>query len=223
MILAAGRGERMRPLSDAVPKPLLVVGGKPLIAWHLESLARAGIARVVVNTSWHAERLQAALGDGTRFGIEIVCSYEGPQPLDTGGGIRNALAQLADPFLVVNGDVFCDLDLARLAVGARDSAQLLLVDNPPHRPDGDFTLRDGRVRETEPSAAGQRLTYAGIGVLRHALFEARAPGRFPLAPLLVAAARADRVGGLRHAGLWSDVGTPERLAALERELATRSG
>lgn len=219
MLLAAGRGERLRPLTDACPKPLLPVGGRPLIHWQLERLARAGFDRVVVNTSWLAERIAEELGDGARFGLAIELSYEGPEPLETGGGIQHALARLADPFLVVNSDVWCDVDLDALALGSTDLAQLVLVDNPPHHPQGDFALHQGRVRE--PGAP--RLTFAGIGVYRHALFAGSAPGRFPLAPLLRAAAARDQLAGHHHRGTWLDVGTPERLAALERMLAGGAG
>jgi len=215
MLLAAGRGERLRPLTDACPKPLLPVGGKPLIHWHLERLAHAGFARVVVNTSWLAERIAAELGDGSRFGLAVELSHEGPVALEAGGGIRHALERLDDPFLVVNSDVWCDADLAALGVDGADLAHLVLVDNPPHHPQGDFGLADGRVRD----GGDPRLTFAGIGVYRHALFAVRAPGRFPLAPLLRTAIAADAVSGQHHAGRWLDVGTAERLAALERELA----
>jgi MurNAc alpha-1-phosphate uridylyltransferase len=215
MLLAAGRGERMRPLTDSLPKPLLPVAGKPLIHWHLERLARAGVERVVVNGSWLAEQLWSELGDGARFGLAIERSYEGPEPLETGGGIRHALARLDETFLVVNSDVWCDLDPAVLALGAHDLAHLVLVDNPEHHPRGDFALAGDRVANGPPPL----LTYAGIGVYRRALFEPHAPGRFPLAPLLRVAADAQRVSGRHHRGRWLDVGTPQRLAALERELA----
>ena len=207
MLLAAGRGERMRPLTDALPKPLLPVAGKPLIEWHLERLARAGVERVVVNGSWLADQLRTALGDGARFGLAIEHSYEGPEPLETGGGIRHALAHLDETFLVVNSDVWCDLDPGTLALGGGDLAHLVLVDNPDHHPRGDFALVAGRVANAPPPL----LTYAGIGVYRRALFEPHAPGRFPLAPLLRAAADAGRASGQHHRGRWLDVGTPVRL------------
>jgi MurNAc alpha-1-phosphate uridylyltransferase len=215
MVLAAGRGVRMRPLTDACPKPLLPVAGRPLIEHHLLRLARGGFQRVVINTSWLGEQVRAALGDGARFGLALEYSHEAPEALETGGGIRQALDRLGDEFAVVNGDVWCDLDPGALALGPRDLAALALVDNPDHHPRGDFRLEQGRVR-----AAGEpRLTFAGIGRYRRALFEGHAPGRFPLAPLLVAAMQDDRVAGLHHRGEWLDVGTPERLAALEARLA----
>lgn len=215
MVLAAGRGLRMRPLTDAVPKPLLPVAGKPLLAHHLERLARSGFSRVVINTSWLGEQVSAALGDGARFGLALEYSHETPEALETGGGIRQALDRLGDDFVVVNGDVWCDFDPASLALATGDLATLVLVDNPEHHPRGDFTLNAGRVRE----GSDRRLTFAGIGRYRRALFERHAPGRFPLAPLLIDAMRDGRVAGVHHRGDWLDVGTPERLAALERFLA----
>jgi len=228
MLFAAGRGERMRPLTDATPKPLLPVGGKPLIAWQLERLAAAGIREVVVNTSHLAEQFPAALGDGSRWGLHLHLLYEGPEPLETGGGILNALPLLGDaPFVVVNGDVWCDVELASLPRKPAGLAHLLLVDNPPHHPRGDFALDgEGRVRRD-----GQpRLTYAGIGVFRTELFDdwqrvigslpARDanPPRFKLAPLLFAAIDAGHLSGQHHGGDWIDVGTPERLQQLDQRL-----
>ena len=221
ILLAAGRGERLRPLTDACPKPLLEVGGRPLIAYALERVRAAGIERVVVNTSWLASALHEALGDGADFGVEIEWSDEGEFALETGGGIRRALPLLSDPFLVVNADVWCDADLGALelgegAAGQRDVATLLMVENPPQHPHGDFVLDGGRLRAAR--AAEPRLTYSGLGIYRHALFAGLEDGRFPLAPLLVAAMRADRVGGVLHSGRWSDAGTADRLAALDRSL-----
>ena len=223
ILLAAGRGERLRPLTDACPKPLLEVGGKPLIVHALERVRAAGIARVVVNTSWLAAQLHAALGDGSGFGVEIEFSDEGEVALETGGGIRRALPLLSDPFLVVNADVWCDADLGSLelgegAAGQRDVATLLMVDNPPQHPKGDFVLDAGRLRVARGDEA--RLTYAGLGLYRHALFAGHQDGRFPLAPLLVAAMKQDRVGGVHHTGRWSDAGTADRLAALDALLET---
>lgn len=219
MILAAGRGERMRPLTDTTPKPLLPVAGKPLIGYHLERLARAGVHDVVINLSWLGDRIREGLGDGSQYGVRIRYSDEGPVALETGGGIFNALPLLGEePFLLVNGDVFTDVDFASLRLAPGDLGQLLLVDNPPHHPRGDFWLRDGRIGAGEGGGA-RRLTYAGISVLHPALFEGMAPGRFPLAPLLVRALEAGRLGGQHHQGRWIDVGTPERLAALDAELA----
>jgi MurNAc alpha-1-phosphate uridylyltransferase len=217
MILAAGRGERMRPLTDCTPKSLLPVGGKPLIQWHLEKLARAGCRKVVINHAWLGEQIEACLGDGTRFGVSISYSAEG-EALETAGGIAKALPQLGDaPFLVVNADIFTAADYAALlarrpALAAGVLAHLVLVGNPEHNPHGDFALVNGRVREE-----GQpRLTFAGIGVYHPALFDGiRAGTRGQLAPLLRAAMRDDRVTGELFGGLWADVGTPERLAHVD--------
>jgi len=224
LIFAAGRGERMRPLTDTVPKPLLPVRGKPLIQWHLENLAAAGVDEVVINTSWLADAFAPALGQGDRWGLRLHYSHEGEEPLETGGGMLHALPMLGDaPFVAVNGDIWCDYDLSLLPREPAGLAHLVLVDNPPHNPEGDFALgADGQVL----TAGEQRLTFSGIGVYRPALFNnwrtsigAAAgadltPPRFRLAPLLRAAMRAEAVTGERHAGLWTDVGTPERLADL---------
>jgi len=213
-ILAAGRGERMRPLTDHTPKPLLMVRGKPLIEWHLEKLSVAGVREVVVNLGWLGERLRAALGDGSRFDLRITYSEEGWPALETGGGLHRALPHLGDaPFLLVNGDVFTDLPFAPLlarGLAGGALAHLVLVPNPVQHPRGDFALVDGQVVDAEP-----RLTYSGIAVLHPQLFAGCAAGAFPLAPLLQRAMVAGRVSGERHEGLWSDVGTPERLQALQ--------
>lgn len=214
MILAAGRGERMRPLTDRTPKPLLPVGGKPLIEYHLEALAAAGVAEVVINLSWLAERIPPALGQGERWGLRIHYSYEGPQPLETAGGIRHALAQLGDePFLVVNGDVWTDYPLARLRA-PEGLAHLVLVDNPPHHEQGDFVLEDGVVRDGD----GARLTFSGIGVYRPELFAGLPPGPARLAPILRQAMARGAVSGEHYRGRWIDVGTPQRLAELDQQL-----
>jgi MurNAc alpha-1-phosphate uridylyltransferase len=216
MILAAGRGERMRPLTDTVPKPLLEVGGRPLVAYHLAALAAAGITDVVINHAHLGDRIERALGDGREHGVAIRYSAEPDGALETGGGIHRALPLLGDaPFVVVNGDVWCDFPLARLPEHPDGLAHLVLVDNPDHHPDGDFALVDGRVRARD----GAALTYSGIGVYDPALFTGCRPGRFPLAPLLDAAIARDRVGGERWDGRWVDVGTPERLRALDAALA----
>lgn len=214
MILAAGRGSRLRPLTDTTPKPLLEVGGEPLIAHHLRKLAAAGIREVVVNTGWLGTQLPAALGDGGAWGVSIAWSHEGWPALDTGGGIRNALPLLGDaPFLLVNSDVWSDIDYAGLVEepARKDLGRLVLVPNPPEHPDGDFGLRDGRV----DCAHAPRWTYAGLAVLRpEILGDAR--GGFPLAPLLREAARQKRLAGRLSMARWQDVGTPERLEALRR-------
>ncbi|MCE8004339.1 N-acetylmuramate alpha-1-phosphate uridylyltransferase MurU [Billgrantia ethanolica] len=220
MILAAGLGKRMRPLTDHCPKPLLPVAGKPLIVHHLERLAAVGIDEVVINISYRAEQIISALDDGHQFGVRIAWSHE-TQPLETGGGIRQALPLLGGaPFLLVNGDVWCEFDPLTLPALGGDLAHLVLVDNPTHHPDGDFHLdAAGRVHdEGEP-----RLTFAGLSLLDPALVADQSPGEFPLAPLLRAAMHAGRVGGTHHRGRWVDVGTPERLAELERELVGRQG
>lgn len=220
MLLAAGRGERMRPLTDHTPKPLLEVAGKPLIAWHLQRLAQAGIRDVVINLSWLGETIAAALGDGARHGVRIEYSREPWPALETGGGIRQALALLgADPFLLVNGDVYTDVDFTSLKLAPDDLAQLVLVPNPDHHPRGDFWLQGGRIGAT----GEQRLTYSGIALLRPELIAAAEPGRFPLLPWLLKALEAGKLGGQRHDGLWIDVGTPERLAELDARLRRVGG
>ncbi|MDO9453997.1 MAG: nucleotidyltransferase family protein [Stagnimonas sp.] len=213
-ILAAGRGERMRPLTDHTPKPLLSVRGKPLIEWHLEKLAAAGVREVVINLGWLGEKVEAHLGDGSRFDVSIRYSPEGWPALETGGGLHHALPLLgAEPFLLINGDVFTDLPFAPLrarGLQAGDLAELVLVPNPPQHPVGDFALVQGRVVDAEP-----RLTYSGIALMHPALFAGCHPGAFPLAPLLKQAMAAGAVAGSRHDGLWTDVGTPDRLKALQ--------
>ncbi len=222
MILAAGRGERLRPVTDRLPKPLLEVGGKPLLAWHLERLAAAGLREVIINVSHFADLIVARIGDGAAFGVAIAYSRE-QEPLETAGGIAHARARLGEaPFLLVNGDVYCECDFARLrgARLGRRLAHLVLVPNPAHRPQGDFSLASGSVG----NGAGTRYTYAGIAVMSPALVDGIEPGaRAPLAPLLRAAAEAGRIGGELYEGLWQDVGTAERLAALDALLAARDG
>ena len=220
MILAAGRGERLRPLTDRVPKPLLEAGGKPLIGWHLERLAAAGCREVVVNVSHLGEKIVERLGDGAGYGLRVALSRE-TQPLETAGGMALARALLgADPFLAVNGDVYCEIDLPRLlgvALGER-LAHLVLVPNPAHHPAGDFTLDAQRVG----NAAAPRYTYAGIAVIAPALFAGvEAGSKAQLAPLLRAAADRRQVSGEIFEGTWLDVGTLERLAALEAYLASK--
>jgi MurNAc alpha-1-phosphate uridylyltransferase len=221
MILCAGRGERMRPLTDATPKPLLAVGGKPLVQWTIERLVRAGILELVVNHAHLGEQVERTLGDGSRFGASIRYSPE-REALETAGGIANAASLLGQsPFLVVNGDIWCDFDyapLARRTLGPSILAHLVLVPNPPQHPGGDFALAGERVVEAD----GARLTFSGIGVYRPQLFSGVSPGaKAKLAPLLRAAIGGGAVTGERFAGEWHDVGTPERLAALDRELAAR--
>jgi MurNAc alpha-1-phosphate uridylyltransferase len=217
MILAAGRGERMRPLTDHTPKPLLPVGGKPLIAWHLEHLACAGFREIVINHAHLGAQIEAALGDGSRYGVSIQYSPEG-EALETAGGIANALPLLGDaPFLVVNGDVFCDYDFSQLARQPMDGvvAHLVLVDNPEQHPHGDFVLSAGRLVEE----GARRLTFSGIGVYRPELFAGVVRGsKAKLAPLLRAEISQARVTAEHYRGHWVDVGTPERLQALDQQL-----
>jgi MurNAc alpha-1-phosphate uridylyltransferase len=216
MLLAAGRGERMRPLTATTPKPLLRVGGKPLIVWHLENLARGGVTHVAINTSWLAAELHRALGDGRAFGLEIAWFDEGPEPLETAGGIQNALAFFGDePFAVVNADVYAELPLPPRVPAAGRLAHLVLVPNPPQHPRGDFALECGELR----LEGAQRYTFAGIATYHPALFATLAAGRRPLRPELARAAHAGLVSAEIYGGRWVDVGTPERLAALDASLA----
>ncbi|GAB4173038.1 MAG: nucleotidyltransferase family protein [Wenzhouxiangellaceae bacterium] len=210
MILAAGRGERMRPLTDRLPKPMLPVAGKPLIEHQVSRLTAAGITEIVINLGWLGDTIRDHLGSGEQFGARITYSIEPPGALETAGGIVHALPLLGTaPFLLVNADVLCDFDLSRLR-GRRPAGQahLVMVPNPAHHPDGDFALIDDRIcPEGRP-----RLTYGGIGVFDPALFAGLEPGRRPLRPVLEQAIAAGGVTGELHRGLWLDVGTPERLA-----------
>lgn len=216
LILAAGRGERMRPLTDQVPKPLLRVGGRALIDWHLLRLAAAGVRDVVINLAWLGEQIAAHVGDGHAFGVRVRYSREGEAALETGGGIARALPLLGDgPFLVVNGDVWCDLDPASLPRAPEGLAHLVLVPSPEHNAAGDFGLVEGRVVPRGDEA----LTFSGIGIYRAALFAHAPDGAFRLAPLLGEAIEAGQVTGECYRGRWWDVGTPERLHALDRILA----
>lgn len=236
LVLAAGRGERLRPLTDTTPKPLIPVGGKRLVDWHLDRLAAAGIVDVVINTAHLAAQFEPALGDGRERGLRIRYSHEGDEPLETGGGMLHALARFeGEPFLVVNADVWTDVDVAALPA-PRALAHLVLVDNPAHHPRGDFVLRDdGRVVDGEADEA--RLTYSGIATYHPALFsrwredlaaqghpwDGREPPRFALVHLLRAAIARGEVEGVHHRGAWTDVGTPQRLAELEADLRVRAG
>ncbi len=216
MLLAAGRGERMRPLTDTLPKPLLSVGGAPLIAWHLAALARAGIREVVINLSWLGEKVRAALGDGASYGLSILYSDEGPVALETGGGILRALPLLGPaPFLVVSADVWTDIDFARLRLEPDALAQLVLIPNPPHHPRGDFGLDAGWVVNRD----SERLTYGNVGIYRPEFFAGFAEGRFPLIQPLNRGIAARQVRGELHRGQWCDVGTPARLAELNHRLS----
>jgi len=231
MILAAGRGERMRPLTDERPKPLLDVGGRSLLEWHLAALARAGIRDVVINHAWLGERIVEALGDGHRHGVRIQYSAESEGALETAGGIIQALPMLgSDPFLVINGDIWTDFDFSRLPVlDEQTLGSLVLVPNPSQHPRGDFSLiaRDGSGFDIladplrlEAEDAPPRYTFSGIAVYRPEFFAGFPPGRRPLLPLLRAAAASGRLRGRLYQGLWFDIGTPERLRELDERLAS---
>ncbi len=226
MILAAGRGERMRPLTDRIPKPLLEAGGKPLIVWHIENLVNAGIRDLVINHAHLGMQIEDALGDGSKFGARIEYSRE-EEALETAGGIAHALPLLGDaPFAVINGDIHCDYDFSRLKstmermIQNGDSAHLVLVDNPPHHPEGDFSLDGGRISPSIPNPQSRPfLTFSGIGVYSPGIFSSIKPGsKAPLAPLLRQQIALLRVSGEHHGGVWVDVGTPERLSELDSRL-----
>lgn len=218
-ILAAGRGERMRPLTDHTPKPLLPAGGKPLIVWHLERLAAAGFKEIVINHAHLGSLIEQTLGDGSQWGLHIQYSPEPPGALETAGGIASALPLLGNqPFLVVNGDVYCDLDFGRFAGWTAGMAHLVMVENPAHHTAGDFSLDGERVTYANGE---QTLTYAGIGVFSPAFFADVQPGTvMKLRPLLDAAIATGTLTGERYTGRWVDVGTPQRLAELDQELRT---
>jgi MurNAc alpha-1-phosphate uridylyltransferase len=215
MILAAGRGERMRPLTDHTPKPLLKVGGKPLIAWHLKRLAAAGFQDIVINHAHLGEQIESALGDGSQWGVRIQYSPE-KIALETAGGIANAMPLLGNaPFLVVNGDVYTDIDFGTLKLVPPNLAHLVMVNNPPQHAAGDFALSSGKL-----SADGtEKLTFSGIGIYQPSLFASIVRGdAAKLAPLLKAAMAQGLVSGSHHRGAWHDIGTPERLQALDSQL-----
>ncbi len=215
-ILAAGRGERMRPLTEHTPKPLLQAGGKALIVWHLERLAAAGFKEVVINHAHLGSQIEAALGDGAQWGLSIQYSPEPPGALETAGGIAAAQPLLGDqPFLVVNGDVYCDIDFGRF-LKSTAKAHLVMVPNPAHHNSGDFSLDGARVVYAHGE---QTFTYSGVAVFAPAFFAEVKPGSImKLRPLLDAAIAAGTLTGERHAGRWVDVGTPQRLAELDQEL-----
>lgn len=216
MILAAGKGERLRPLTLHTPKPLVKAGGVPLIEHHIRGLAKAGFDKLVINHAWLGAQIEAHLGDGARFGVHISYSPEG-EPLETGGGIYRAIPLLGEaPFAVVNGDIWTDYDFSRLQRPLRGLAHLVLVNNPAHHPTGDFSLVGGEVFDNANAA----LTYSGIAVLSPHLFEGCTAGAFKLAPLLRHAMTTRQVSGEHHQGRWIDVGTHERLAEVERLLET---
>ncbi len=219
MILAAGRGNRMRPLTDHAPKPLLEAGGQALIEYHLSALANAGFDHVVINLAHLGTMIRKRLGDGRRFELDIRYSDEGERALETGGGILKALPLLGrGVFLVVNGDIWCDYPLKPRTLSRRDLAHLILIDNPPHHPKGDFFIDDARLSLER----GARLTFSGIGYYRPALFAGCKPGVFPLAPLLSKAAAHGRVSAEHYQGAWFDIGTRERLQVLDTWLKNRN-
>ncbi|MGY3171335.1 MurNAc alpha-1-phosphate uridylyltransferase [Pseudomonas sp. TE12234] len=219
MILAAGKGERMRPLTLTTPKPLIRAGGVPLIEYHLRALASAGFTEIVINHAWLGQQIEDYLGDGSRYGVHIQYSPEG-EPLETGGGIFRALPLLGDEaFVVVNGDIWTDYDFSVLHQPIAGLAHLVLANNPDHHPAGDFQLIDGQVRDAQPEVA--TLTYSGIAVLHPQLFEGCSAGAFKLAPLLRTAMANGQVSGERLNGQWVDVGTHERLAQAETLIEAR--
>ena len=215
MILAAGRGERMRPLTDHAPKPLLQVGGKPLIVWHLERLAKAGFKEVVINHAHLGKQIEQALGSGSVWGLSIEYSAE-IKALETAGGIANALPLLGDsPFLVVNGDVFTQINFGVLQLVSPNLAHLVMVDNPPQHPDGDFALDSGKIT----ARGSHKLTFSGVGVYHPALFvDVDRSQAAKLAPLLRSAVAEGLVTGDHYQGVWHDIGTPERLTFLDQQL-----
>jgi MurNAc alpha-1-phosphate uridylyltransferase len=221
MLLAAGRGERMRPLTDHTPKPLLPVADKPLIVWHLELLAAAGVQKVIINLAHLGHQIEERLGNGSQWGLQIYYSQEGQgQALETGGGICKALPLLGDsPFIVINGDVFTEFDYTNLKLPEGSLAHLILVDNPNHNPEGDFCLTGNKVQ----SRGSSKLTFSGIGIYHPRLFHDCQPIPFPLAPLLRKQMPGGTITGEHYPGYWLDVGTPERYHALNGKLADGTG
>lgn len=220
MILAAGLGNRMRPLTLHTPKPLLEVGGKPLIVWHIEKLQNIGIKEIVINTAWLGEKLAQALGDGSQFGVNILWSHEG-EGLETAGGIINALPLLGqEPFILVNGDVWSTMDFSTLldVKLENDLAHLVLVENPAQHPNGDFTLANGRAYTFDQNQPGEALTYSGVAVIHPGMFAGLENGKRPLAPLLKQAMLEQQISASKMQGVWVDVGTPERLNVLDQQI-----
>lgn len=215
MILAAGRGERLRPLTDEIPKPLIKVAGKSLIEYHLHNLSNAGFKEIIINTAWLAKKIHQQLGDGSNYGVSIQYSDEG-NALETAGGIINALPLLGDsPFLVVNGDIWCDFDFTTLPeLNDSTQAHLVLVNNPAHNQDGDFALQDDLIKNTGESMH----TYSGIGIYSPDFFLNQSSGSVPLAPIIRNKCNDGLVSGQFYDGSWTDVGTLERLQELENQL-----
>lgn len=226
MILAAGRGERMRPLTDTKPKPLLTLNGKALVEFHLEQLSQLAVEQVLINIAWLGEQITDFVGDGSKWGLTTVFSQEPEGALETAGGIIQALSLLPEtqddePFLLINGDIYCQLDLSRLVIKAKTldgnvKAHLVLVNNPEHNPKGDFALSHGQVSEV----GEDKLTYSGIALIRPSLFSGLSQGRRALAPVLKQAMAKAQVTGEHYTGLWTDVGTPTRLNELSQRIAT---
>jgi MurNAc alpha-1-phosphate uridylyltransferase len=221
LILAAGLGERMRPLTEHTPKPLLEVNGKPLIVHHIEKLAAADVRYIVVNTSHLADRFPETLGDGSRWGVRLRYSYEGPVPLETGGGMLKALPLLGqEPFIVVSADIWSDIDYGALPREPRGMAHLVMVPNPDFHPHGDFALADdGKLHEGDGPGGAQRLTFGNVGVYRREIVEGEPSGRFKLLPMYRRAIAAGNLTGERHDGFWRNVGTPAQLDELRQVLA----
>jgi len=222
MILAAGRGERLRPLTDSTPKPLIAIAGTPLIEYHLRNLAGAGVKDIIINTAWLAEKIHQQLGDGSAYGVTIRYSDEGTA-LETAGGIINALPLLGDdPFLVVNGDIYCEFDFSAIIAAqgclADDKqAHLVMVKNPDHNQAGDFVIEDGLIKNT----GDNMYTFSGIGIYRPAFFSEQKPGTLPLAPIIRKKSEQSLVSGEVYDGLWTDAGTIERIQQLESKLLKR--
>lgn len=224
MILAAGRGERMRPLTDTCPKPLLKVAGVPLIEHHLRNLKQAGITNIVINHAWLGEKIEQYFGNGEKFGVSIVYSAEHDGALETAGGIVKALPLLGDePFVIVNGDVFCDFDFKQLPnLQASDLAHLILVENPEHNVQGDFGFNGAKLTyDINIAHAHEKFTYSGLGVYHPKLFSGLAIEKAPLAPILIKAMEQGYISGTLHSGLWSDIGTPERLDQINKQLTEK--
>ncbi|MET0936666.1 MAG: N-acetylmuramate alpha-1-phosphate uridylyltransferase MurU [Luteibacter sp.] len=221
LILAAGLGERMRPLTTHTPKPLLEVYGKPLIVHHIEKLVAADVRYIVVNTSHLAAQFPEVLGDGSRWGVRIRYSYEGPTPLETGGGMLKALPLLGpEPFIVVSADIWSDVDYAALPHEPDGVAHLVMVDNPSFHPGGDFALAGGRLYEGDGPAGAQRLTFGNVGVYRREIVENETAGRFKLLPMYRRAIAEGRLSGEKYDGFWRNVGTPAQLDELRECLGT---
>ncbi len=227
LILAAGKGERLRPLTLFKPKPLLEVGNQSLIERHIERLRDAGITDIVINTSWLAQQLFERLGNGEKYGVRLRFSHEGDEPLETGGGIHNALPLLGDaPFLVVNGDTWHDIEFGGLQLAAGDRINLVMVDNPDHNPEGDFVLEGDRLHEkpangpesVAASPHGRVLTYSGVGIYHPALFAGARPGRWSVVPLIRTAIANNQAAGTYHPGQWCDIGTVKRLLQANQTL-----